>query len=114
VLVDFLDFVNRVWLYRIVRQVSAGLGLLGGGTVAIAVITSAVLAGLTLEAVLSHVTLFLTDLALNEWACVSSVLTGVAFLAAADLEFKVLCGTASSAALSIEKVSVSVLLDLGA
>jgi hypothetical protein len=59
-------------------------------------------------------TLFLADLAFNEWAYVSSVLAGVAFLAAVDLEFEVLCGTASSAALSIEKVSVSILLDLGA
>jgi hypothetical protein len=89
------------------------LGLLGSSTVAIAIITSIVLIGLILETVLSYITLFLTDLVLNKWVYISSVLTGVAFLAAANLEFKVLYGTILSIALSIKKVSVSILLNLG-
>ena len=42
------------------------LGLLGDGIVTIAIITSAILIGLMLEAVLSYVTLFLIDLILNK------------------------------------------------
>ena len=54
-------------------------------------VTSAVLAGLTLGTTLRHATLLLTDLAFDEWACISSVLTGVAFLASANLGLEVLC-----------------------
>jgi hypothetical protein len=42
-----------------------------GQTVTVAVITSAVLAGLTLRAILGNVTHLLADLALHEWAFVA-------------------------------------------
>jgi hypothetical protein len=54
-------------------------------------VTSAVLARLALGTMLSHVALLLADLAFEEWACVSSVLTGVAFLTSTDLELEMLC-----------------------
>jgi hypothetical protein len=54
-------------------------------------ITSAVLARLALGTVLSHVALLLTDLAFDEWACITSVLAGVTLLASTDLGLEMLC-----------------------
>jgi hypothetical protein len=63
---------------------------------------------------LSHVAFFLIDLAFEEWAYVSSVFTGVIFLVSTDLELEMLRRSVSSVTLAIEKVSLGVLLYLGA